>query len=62
MTGEAFFGDLKGGMIGNFPIQFSRRIIDDKKSEILSLFKKYTSFEVCIGVNGRFFIFIKFFQ
>jgi len=54
MTGEAFFGDLKEGMVLNFSIAFCKSLVQDKKSELLNLFKKYVSFEVCIGLNGRY--------
>lgn len=53
MTGEAFFGELKEGMIMDFPINFCRKLINDKKAEILNLIKNYVSFDICIGMNGR---------
>lgn len=53
MTGEAFFGELKEGMIMDFPINFCRKLINDKKAEILNLIKNYVTFDICIGMNGR---------
>ncbi len=55
MTGEAFFGELKDGIVFNVSIRLCRKLLQ-KEPLILRLFQEYVSFEICVGVNGRIWI------
>lgn len=53
-TGEAFFGELKGGLDFQVSSVYARQLLRDES--VFSQIKKHSSFEVAIGVNGVIWI------
>lgn len=53
-SGEAFFGELKGGFVKDFPIAFCRKLLQD--STILEKMGEKIQYEVNIGYNGRIWV------
>ena len=54
-SGEAFFGDLKGGLVKDFPIGFSRTLLESKE-DILEKLGAKVKFRINIGFNGRIWV------
>lgn len=52
-SGEAFFGELKGGFSFQISQAFAKSLLAKSKSSVWSELRKFVSFEVCVGVNGR---------
>lgn len=52
MTGESIYGELKEGMVLDFPLSFCRALLKDEKN-LLEEIKKYASYEIAIGLNGK---------
>ena len=55
MTGEAFFGELKKGLIVAIPIAYARRLMNNETAVFKTL-QRYCNFEVAIGVNGKLWV------
>lgn len=53
-SGEAFFGELKGGLVKDFPIGFCRKLLLD--GHLLERLGEKFQYEVNIGYNGRIHI------
>lgn len=54
-SGEAFFGELKGGLTRDFPIAFCRQLLE-QEGEILERLGQKLKFTVNIGFNGRVWV------
>ena len=53
-SGEAFFGELKGGLVKDFPIGFCRELL--QQGDVLTLLGQKLKFNVSIGFNGRVWV------
>ena len=55
-SGESQFGELKNGCV--FPLKTSscRRLSQVSESHVLQALGKVMAFEICVGVNGRFWV------
>lgn len=53
-SGEAFFGELKGGFVKDFPIRFCRDLLQEGK--VLEQLGEKLKFSVNIGFNGRIWV------
>lgn len=53
-TGEAFFGELKGGFVKDFPVNFCRQLLED--GWVLELLGEKLKFSVNIGFNGKVWV------
>lgn len=53
-SGEAFFGELKGGFMKEFPIGFCRNLIKD--DWLLQKLGEKFKFDINIGFNGRVWV------
>jgi exosome complex component RRP40 len=53
-SGEAFFGELQGGFLREFPIGFCRDLLQD--SWILDQLGEKFQFNVNVGFNGRIWV------
>ena len=49
-TGEAQFGELKGGLEIEIPLNFGRYLLSNE--EFFEYIQKRIDLEVCVGVNG----------
>lgn len=52
-SGESVYGELKEGMVLDFPISFCKELLKDTKGMLEEL-KKYASYEIAIGLNGKY--------
>ena len=55
MTGEAFFGELKKGLITKIPIAYARALMNNETT-IFKTIQRYCNFEVAIGLNGKIWV------
>lgn len=55
-SGEAFFQQLKGGLVQEFPIAFCRLHLLQKEEYLLEKLGAKINFELCIGFNGRVWV------
>lgn len=53
-SGEAFFGELKGGLVKDFPVGFCRELLNE--GEVLEKLGQKLKFNVNIGFNGRVWV------
>ena len=53
-SGEAFFGELKGGLVKDFPIGFCRSLL--QKGEVLEQLGQKLKFTCNIGFNGKVWV------
>ena len=54
-TGEAFFGQLDGGMVRDFPIGFCRGLLSEDSYVLQKLGEKF-QFGLNIGFNGKVWV------
>lgn len=54
-TGEAFFGELKGGLVKEFPVGYCRGLLTSEDS-ILDLLGQKLKFNINIGFNGKLWV------
>jgi len=55
-SGESLYGELKEGMVLDFPMAFCKSLLKDEKN-VLEELKRYASYEIAIGHNGKYEIF-----
>ncbi|CAD8148447.1 unnamed protein product [Paramecium pentaurelia] len=56
-TGENLFRELIGGVIVDLPLNFVQSLLSSQtKPELFKEISKHSSFEVCVGKNGRIWI------
>lgn len=53
-SGEASFGELKGGLIKDFPVGFCRKLLEG--GDILEAIGQKMKFSINIGFNGRVWV------
>lgn len=53
-SGEAFFGELKGGFVKDFPIGFCRELL--LQGDVLTLLGQKLKFDLKIGFNGKLWV------
>jgi len=54
-SGESIYGELKEGMVLDFPMSFCKSLLKDEKN-LLEELKKYVTYEIAIGHNGKIWV------
>ena len=57
-SGEAFFGELKGGFVKDFPVSFCRALLNQepRHEHLLNQLGAKMQFEINIGFNGKIWV------